>query len=512
MIAFDASAGGSAASTNNLTVAMTVGSGSNRALVVAVTGASSDLVTSATFNGVAMTLVNKTTPMDGSRYLYAFYLAAPASGAHNIVVSASGTSDFILAAAASYTGVSQSGQPEVNHPNEGLTNVLTTLTNNAWTVLAAKNEAGNAVAGSGSTKRGGDGFGGDITCVFDSNGPVTPAGSNSMAFGPSGAFNSSSIMLSLAPAVGGGSSLDSTAELADATNTTLTMEATPTGGTAPYNYQWYRSTTANFTPGAGNLLSGATSAMLLDSTGLSGGNVIYFYICRVGDSAAGSVDTPQIAGALKTEALVIGGIGDSIMAGDGLEEGEDPLIRCGEILEKFVSHKLVTVVNQAINGLATSDWLPGNSSLTGAKAAFASAGVTHVVVMLGANDSAAVHLVPASTYGTNLSSICEDLVGSGYKVILNYPTYVPAGANSGATTAASVALAESYQGQIDALVDGVGVLRGDRLAPAYFADHLDEYQENLTHVTVDGARSLGQLWAQAGAVAIAGRSYGFIFA
>lgn len=48
-----------------------------------------------------------------------------------------------------------------------------------------------------------------------------------------------------------------------------------TGGTGPYTYQWYRSTTSGFSPGAGNLISGATS-LSLDDTGLIP-NTLYYY-------------------------------------------------------------------------------------------------------------------------------------------------------------------------------------------------------------------------------------------
>ena len=53
--------------------------------------------------------------------------------------------------------------------------------------------------------------------------------------------------------------------------------AVATGGTGPYTYQWYRSTTTGFTPGAGNIISGATSLSLSDS-GLIGGTSYYYVV------------------------------------------------------------------------------------------------------------------------------------------------------------------------------------------------------------------------------------------
>lgn len=54
-------------------------------------------------------------------------------------------------------------------------------------------------------------------------------------------------------------------------------------GTAPYTYQWYRDTTSGFTPGAGNLISGATSLSFTDS-GLTP-STTYYYKLVVTDSA-----------------------------------------------------------------------------------------------------------------------------------------------------------------------------------------------------------------------------------
>jgi hypothetical protein len=68
------------------------------------------------------------------------------------------------------------------------------------------------------------------------------------------------------------------------TQSTATLAATAaTGGTTPYTYQWYRSTTTGFTPGTGNIISGAT-ALTLSDTGLVP-NTAYFYKVVATDSA-----------------------------------------------------------------------------------------------------------------------------------------------------------------------------------------------------------------------------------
>jgi hypothetical protein len=61
-----------------------------------------------------------------------------------------------------------------------------------------------------------------------------------------------------------------------ASTTASVSSAVATGGaTPPYTYQWYRSTVTGFTPGGGNIISGAT-ALLLNDSGLTPGTQ-YFY-------------------------------------------------------------------------------------------------------------------------------------------------------------------------------------------------------------------------------------------
>ncbi len=61
-------------------------------------------------------------------------------------------------------------------------------------------------------------------------------------------------------------------------STTANLLATAaTGGTSPYTYQWYRSTTTGFTVGAGNILAGKTALTLADS-GLTPGTQYYYKV------------------------------------------------------------------------------------------------------------------------------------------------------------------------------------------------------------------------------------------
>jgi lysophospholipase L1-like esterase len=81
-----------------------------------------------------------------------------------------------------------------------------------------------------------------------------------------------------------------TASSGGATQSTLNVACTAaTGGVSPYTYQWYRSTTAGFTPGPGNILAGQTSLSFTDS-GLTPGTT-YYYTCVVTDSVSSTANS-----------------------------------------------------------------------------------------------------------------------------------------------------------------------------------------------------------------------------
>lgn len=71
------------------------------------------------------------------------------------------------------------------------------------------------------------------------------------------------------------------------------VSAAATAGSAPYTYQWYRSTTSGFSPSGGNAISGATSLNLTD-TGLTPGTD-YFYKVVATDSGSVTGTSSQLA-------------------------------------------------------------------------------------------------------------------------------------------------------------------------------------------------------------------------
>ncbi len=121
--------GGGAQTCSSLTYSITVGAGgSNRLLVVGVVltdNTNKDLksVASVTYNGVNLTQIGSYVMVQSggnAARVDHWYLIAPATGAHNVVVTLSSAQCAILSGATSLTGVDQ-GTPIRNHnANDGL--------------------------------------------------------------------------------------------------------------------------------------------------------------------------------------------------------------------------------------------------------------------------------------------------------------------------------------------------------------------------------------------------------
>ncbi len=174
--------GNNGGSGNTRTFSHTTGSGTDRYLLVGVIGdvtsGANDPV-SVTYNGVSMTLLDSMKAVNGgNRYNYVWGLANPASGAHNVVVTFTG-SHYILTGAIEYSGVQG---VDVTTKSDALTNSkttsITTTANNSWPVIFSTTPGLLQTAGSGATERAEAAS--QYWAWYDSNGPVTPAGAYSM--------------------------------------------------------------------------------------------------------------------------------------------------------------------------------------------------------------------------------------------------------------------------------------------------------------------------------------------
>lgn len=268
-----------------------------------------------------------------------------------------------------------------------------------------------------------------------------------------------------------------------------------TGGSGTYTYQWYRSTTAGVN---GSAVAGATSESLIDTA--ASPNTDYYYSLQYADTAGeSSVFSAQahIKTLSATAMEVIGGIGDSIMAGT-FSSVETPFAAMIDHLNYRQSVKQFRGINQAISGTTSEDWAstsPG-SDLINAVTAFNSAGVTRVVLMLGTNDSKqSVHTSP-STYAANISAIVAYLKGNVASLrtihLFSSPFLSPA---SGDLSIQNCGRILAYGNQLASIADGSTVFFSQPFA-SYNLFQIDaSLLRDGIHPTDEGDQTLGALWA-----------------
>jgi hypothetical protein len=156
-------------------------------------------MTGLTYNGVALTKIGPTIDIFKG-YTSLWYLLNPATGTHNIVVTKSGGTQILKIAAASYTGVRQTSQPDLaaNKLQIGgtLTMSLTPPTPASWMVMAAHGDGpidtfapnANTIMRNVNQNVG----------FFDNGGPTNGATTLSV-FQPHGADGVGGFILALAP-------------------------------------------------------------------------------------------------------------------------------------------------------------------------------------------------------------------------------------------------------------------------------------------------------------------------
>jgi hypothetical protein len=130
--------GGTTTNSTSYTLSCTVGSNDNRLLVVGVMSlrGAADNVSGVTYNGVAMTKI-ATKASDADRRLYLYYLLAPDTGTHDIVVSYSAEFYSTAVGAISLYNVAQQAHEVTNNAAGYSTNAttsMTTVTANDWIV------------------------------------------------------------------------------------------------------------------------------------------------------------------------------------------------------------------------------------------------------------------------------------------------------------------------------------------------------------------------------------------
>lgn len=235
-------------------------------------GYQADKITSVTYNAVAMARADEVqTPSD--RFIYIYYLTAPATGANNIVYTMS-SSDALRPLSASYTGVHQIQNEVIEDFNSqsassGSTadDTVTSISDNNWSMMFVKTISVSIAAGAGTTKRTPP-EGAEVAWM-DGNGPVTPAGAQTLESDFTSS-NHGDVIISVREAA------DNSTIVTDAineydfsiTSTTIEMLATLTINNATTSWMWfvYDSLVADPYSATTTASTTATNASLISTT------------------------------------------------------------------------------------------------------------------------------------------------------------------------------------------------------------------------------------------------------
>lgn len=193
-ISFDSSAYLGVGTGTTYTKSYTCGSGSDRMLYAFVYVGTNVTPTSVTYAGAAMSLIASSV---GTPSVFLYGIAAPASGANNLVVTTA-TSQTVVVDVCSYAGVKQTELYDAyNVDSTGSSSpyrsTLTVVQNNCWGLLCGF--TGNNVTGSEQTMRVNTNTN---FCMADTNSSKSP-GSLTMGYTTNGTAGVVRIMISFAP-------------------------------------------------------------------------------------------------------------------------------------------------------------------------------------------------------------------------------------------------------------------------------------------------------------------------
>lgn len=188
--------------------------------------------------------------------------------------------------------------------------------------------------------------------------------------------------------------------------------------------------------------------------------------------------------------ITIGFIGDSITHGTGG-------FRTAVDVEVSALGGNYKGVNHGVGGTTTHDWQPGSQIYNKALNDFKAQDIHVVSIMLGTNDARDDIATSPNVYRKNMTNLISSLLASGTirQVIINYPPYAVPG-SGGLWSDKSPIRLMAYMAQLDTLIDGKRVLKGDTKSYRYFEDHQDEMVDGI-HPDSKGYTQLGRLWAKA---------------
>lgn len=277
------------------------------------------------------------------------------------------------------------------------------------------------------------------------------------------------------------------------------------GGTGAKTAQIYKTSPiipGFVPPGQGVAVGSVISTFPTTFTDNAPGSALVEYKAVYTDSANNTVVSLPVFGKVKSGSdLVVGFIGDSFgVQTPGFET--HPVTTCNRIAQ--LTQRNVTCANQCSSGTTSGNWQPGGALYNGAKAAFASSGVTHILIMLGINDTYTGIETPPATYLANMLAIVNQLKADFPKVPIQidyHSTPVP-DAYRGAGGVywpenVSLGLLLSYQGEINAIVASTpGVDLGDTEFWEWAAQYTNFLPDGL-HPGADGMLQLAEYRALA---------------
>lgn len=153
-------------------------------------------ISALTYNSVALAQVATEVKVTGDRYCQGWGLAGPSTGTNTVSVTF--TTD-ITQGAASYSGVVGGLDNSSTTTTDGTNTfniAIITIADNCWVVAAINNNSALASAGTGTTARVSQAFGG---AVADNNAAKTPAGSVTLQMTTVSSANWGGVIASLSP-------------------------------------------------------------------------------------------------------------------------------------------------------------------------------------------------------------------------------------------------------------------------------------------------------------------------
>ena len=316
----------------------------------------------------------------------------------------------------------------------------------------------------------------------------------------------------------------------------ITITATASGGGGTYTHYVHALALATDTPsgtsaGSGTCIAVQTGASLNQTASLPVRGKTMWIMDKVVDNASNTVSSTPLYAVQPVVGNQIGFIGDSITAGLNTT-GVYPTIVAMDVLAQqqtagigginssggvFGINTFVDIQRGASGTLlsssaasgGTGNWQPAGSIYLNAISAFGNSTTTPwVCICIGRNDvnylTNTNYAARLSDYQTMLTNVVTDLVGRGYKVILNVPISFAATATTGVLTVpqAQALMREYGTVAIPNVVSAFAssnpgmVFLGDTQAYSFFTANPSLWGDGV-HPTPAGYRYLGYMWANA---------------